>query len=302
MRAVSPRRLAHGQVRAGTARTWGRSALIVAALVQGAGPRLLAQSVCRPPADSHEARTLGIVSVPLVFSAVGPPEVLPGFTLGLEAAYVPRVDRTTATPTICRPGKGPEHTNLLPLLPRPRLGLPLPLGLALQASWVPPVRISGVKANLFGFSLARTFGHLDGATVAVRAHATLGSIHAPVTCDDAALGDPVSECFRGTRSDDRYSPNILGADIGLGWPMAGGRLRPFVGGGYNHLAPRFQVNFTNQFGAVDRTRVEVNLDRAAFFGGASWQLSDRLGAAGEVYVVPADAVTWRLVVRQAIGP
>jgi hypothetical protein len=265
-------------------------------------PRLAAQTVCLPPADSHEAKTLAIYSVPLAFSAATPPDLLPGFTLGLEGAYLPRIDRVTATPTVCRPGKGPENANLLFALPRPRIGLPLPLGLALQASWVPPVRVAGVKANLFGVSLARSFGHLDGLVVGIHAHATFGSIHAPITCDDDALNDPTSECFHGKRSDDRYSPNILGADVSLGWTMAGGRLRPFIGGGYNRLRPRFQVNFTNQFGDVDHTRVEVNLNRGAVFGGALWQVSDRLSLAGELYAVPADAVTWRLVIRHAVGP
>ena len=73
--------------------------------------------------------------------------------------------------------------------------------------------------------------------------------------------------------------------------MAGGRLRPYVGGGYNRLEPRFQVNFTNQFGAVDSTRVEVNLNRGVVFGGATWQLTERLGVAAEVYSAPSTA-TW----------
>lgn len=268
----------------------------------GIAPGLAAQSACQPPASSNEAKALATFSVPLAFSAAAPPDVLPGFTVGLEGAYLPRVDPETATPTFCRPGKGPENANILPAIPRPRISVPLPLGLALQASWVPPLRVAGVKANLFGISLARSFGSRDGLAIGIHAHATFGSIQGPITCDDAALGDPTSECFGGTRSDDRYSPNIVGADVSLGWAMAGGRLRPFIGGGYNRLQPRFQVNFTNQFGDVDRTRVEVDLDRGVIFGGALWRLSDRLGVVGEFYAAPADAVTWRVVVRHAVGP
>jgi hypothetical protein len=264
-------------------------------------PRLAAQSVCRPSASSNEAKTLAIFSVPLAFSPAAAPEVVTRFTLGVEAAYVPTVDPATATPTTCRPGKGPENTDLLAGIARPRIGLPLPLGLALQVSWIPPVRVAGVKANLVGLSLAKSFGRADGFAAAVRVHATLGSIRAPVTCDREALGDPTSECFHGTLSDDRYAPNILGVDLSLGWTMAHGRLRPYVGSGYNRLQPRFQVNFTNQFGGVDSTRVETNLDRAVVFAGAAWQLSDRLAIVGELYAVPADAATGRLVVRRAIG-
>ena len=273
-------------------------ALVASAL---AAP-LAAQTVCRPSASSNEAKTLAILSVPLAFGPATAPEILPGLWVGLEGSYLPKVDPATATPTICRPGEGPLNTDLLFALPRPRIGLPLPLGLALQASWIPPVRIAGAKANLFGFSLGKSFGRLDGLVAAIRAHGTFGSIRGPITCDDTALADPASECFQGTRSDDKYSPNIFGADFSLGWTMVGGKLRPYVGGGYNRLQPRFQVNLTDRFGTVDSTRIEVNLNRGVVFGGANWQLADRLGVAAEVYAAPADAVTARLAVRTAIGP
>jgi hypothetical protein len=256
---------------------------------------------CRPGPGSNEAKTLGILSVPLTFSPGGPPVARNGITLGLEGTRVPSVDPATATPTICRPGKGPENTDLLPALARPRIGLPLPFGLALEASWVPPVRVNGVKANLIGLALAKTVGHADGLAAAIRAHGTFGSVRAPVTCDQDALTDPGSECFHGTISDDRLSPNIFGLDVSVGWPMAGGRLRPYLGSGYTRLEPRFQVNFTNQFGDTDTTEVEVNLNRVALFGGAAWQLTQRLAITGEIYAAAADAVTGRLIVRRAFG-
>jgi len=284
-----------------TGRAWAQLAAV--AWVACAVPtRLTAQDgVCRPGGGSNEAKTLAILSVPVVFSPGGPPGEPSGLTLGIEATRVPGVDPATATPTICRPGKGPENTGVLPALARPRLAVPLPYGLALEASWIPPVRVNGVKATLFGFALTKTVGHRDGLAAALRAHATFGSVHAPVTCDRDALADPVSECFNGTLSDDRYSPNIMGLDLSVGWAMAGGKLRPYLGSGYNRLEPRFQVNFTNQFGTTDRTSVAVNLDRVALFGGAAWQLTDRLAITGEIYAAAADAATGRLVIRRTFG-
>ena len=46
-----------------------------------------------------------------------------GLRVGLEGAYLPKVDPATATPTICRPGQGPLNTDLVFALPRPRIGL-----------------------------------------------------------------------------------------------------------------------------------------------------------------------------------
>jgi hypothetical protein len=264
--------------------------------------KLVAQyDECRPGAGSNEAKTLALFSVPLAFGGGAAPGELAGVTLGFEAARVPSINAATATPTICRPGKGPENTDLLPALARPRIGLPLPLGLAMEASWIPPFRVNGVKANLFGLALAKSVGHRDGLAAAVRAHATFGSIHAPVTCDGNALADPTSECFNGTLSDDRYSPNIMGVELSVSWSMARGRLHPYLGSGYNRLQPRFQVNFTNQFGGVDTTQVEVNLDRAVLFGGAAWQLTEHLAITGEIYAASADAATGRLVIRHTFG-
>jgi hypothetical protein len=209
------------------------------------------------------------------------------------------VDDTTATPTICQPGKGPEHTDFLFALPRPRILVPLAAGLTAEASWVPPIRANGLKADLFGFSLSKAIAWENGLVAAVRAHATVGSIRAPITCDQEALSDPVSECFQGTLSNDKYSPNVYGADLSFGFGR--GSIRPYFGGGYNRLQPRFQVNFQNRFGSIDSTRVQVDLNRAVFFGGASWQMLDRIDLTGEVYAAPADAVTARLVLRAGLG-
>ena len=279
-----------------------RTTVGLLALVLGWATSATAQGDCFPGPESNEAKAMATFAVPLAFSRGSAPDLFPGFTAGLELTYLPKLSDATATPTICRPGKGPEHTDLLFAIPRPRIGMPLPLGLSLQASWIPPVRVNGVKANLFGISVEKAFGRYDGVVAAVRAHATFGSIRAPITCDDEALEDATSECFGGTRSDDRLSPNILGVDLAVGGPLAGGRLRPYGGVGYNRLQPRFQVNFTNQFGEVDHRRVEVDLDRLAVFGGATWQVAERLGLTGEVYVAPSDAVTGRVVFRTAVGP
>jgi hypothetical protein len=279
-----------------------RRAVALVAVVLGWPTLAIAQGDCFPGSESNEAKTLAIFSVPLAFGRGNAPELFSGFTAGLELSYLPQVSDSISTPTVCRPGKGPENTDLLFALPRPRFGMPLPLGLMLQASWVPPIRVNGVKANLFGVSLEKAFGRLDGLVLAVRAHATFGTIHAPIVCDDDALQDPTSECFGGTKSDDRLRPNIFGVDAAVGGSLASGRVRPYAGAGYNRLEPRFQVNFTNQFGELDDRKVEVNLDRLVVFGGATWQLAERWGLTGEIYAAPADAVTARLIVRTAVGP
>ena len=275
------------------------AATVVASTATAQGPN----DDCFPSKSSNEARTMAKFGVPLAFSAAAAPERgrLGGFRVGLELSYVPTVDRETATPTFCRPGKGPENTELLSLVPRPRLSVTLPAGFALEASWIPPVRIAEVKANLVGVALSQTMSVGDrGAALTFRAHGTFGVIKAPITCDDAALADPTSECYQGTRSDDAFHPNVFGIDVALGWSL-GRSLRPYMGAGYSRLAPRFQVNFTNQFDEVDRRRVTVNLDRAVLFAGATWRAAGAFELSGEIYSAPADAVTARVAARVLLG-
>lgn len=258
---------------------------------------------CFPAKDSNEARTMATFGVPLAFGAVGAPVRAGkgGIQLGIEVSYLPTVDRATATPTTCRPGKGPENTDLLFAAPRPRVVLFLPAGFAVEASWVPPVRMAEVKANLVGLAVSRSLS-LDrrGSVLGFRVHASFGTIRAPITCNDDALQDAASVCYQGTRSDDSFQPNIVGVEAAVGWSL-GAALRPYLGAGYNHLAPRFQVNFTDRFGQEDRRKVAVNLSRGILFAGVTWAATSSLSLTGEVYSAPDDAVTARVAARVRLG-
>ena len=270
--------------------------------------RLAAQQVvddeCFPADNSNEARTMAHFAVPLAFSGGSAPFRPPAgrLQIGLELTYLPNIDPNTTIPTTCRTDKhSPENTDLLFLAPRPRVALGLPAGFQVEASWIPPIRLSEVKANLVGVAISRTFslsgkGGARPALLEIRAHGTFGTIKAPITCDDAALQDAGSPCYQGQRSNDSFKPNIVGIAAALGW-SAGHGFFPYAGAGYNHLAPRFRVNFTNQFDVLDRRRVIVDLERGVLFAGASFRPRGRLELSGEIYSAPVDGVTGRVMLR-----
>ena len=279
----------------------GRALVVVALLGPLPGIVSAQGNVCRPGKASNEARTMAFFDVPLAFAAAAAPARAPAgrVQFGLELSYLPDIDPAIAIPTICRPDKtAPENTDLLFAFPRPRVGVTLPAGFAFEASWVPPLRMADVEANLLGVALSHTqrLGGAGRMLLELRAHGSFGTIEAPITCDDTALQDAGSPCYQGTRSNDSFKPNVMGVSGALGWTL-GRTLSPYLGAGYNRLAPRFQVNFTNRFGAVDRQRVVVDLDRAVLFAGASWRPRPVLTLTGEVYSAPADAVTARVVAR-----
>ena len=269
-----------------------RMATVVVALTLPAA--LNAQGDCFPSASSNEAQTFAILSVPLAFTGARAPSAKPrGIAFGLEIANLPRVSRAIATPTTCRPGKGPENTAPIPLIVRPRLAAAVE-GFLVEVGWIPPVSIGGVTANLLGLAIGRPFALTPSLTLGVRAHAVVGSLRAPITCDDDALDDPASECFGGTRSDDRWRPGVYGLEAVVGGGSS--RMRPHAGVGYARLQPRFRVNFTNAQGETDRRRVEVDLDRVALFGGVTVPLGV-VRVTGEAYATIGDAVTARIVLR-----
>ena len=279
-------------------------ASFVAAIFAVVFPAVAVAQTCEPSKDSHEADMFAHFSVPLAFSvAQGPRVARPGtVTVSLEGTYLPDIDDETATATVCRPGKGPENVNILFGFVRPRIAFALAHGTYLEISWVPPITIKGVKPNLWGFALGRTVPIGKSTLLTGRVHATIGSIYGPFTCSESSLDDPTdADCFGGLESNDRYQPNIFGGEVTFGWNWGGGKFRPYLGGGYNILHPRFQVDHTDNTGFRDRTKIEVNLSRWALMGGATWNLSPAFSMSGEVYSQPKDAVTGRVILGYSIG-
>jgi len=172
----------------------------------------------------------------------------------------------------------------------------LPWGLAAEVAWVPPIEVKGATPNLVGLALTRT-SRFGATSLSLRADASLGAVHAPITCDRDALNDPNSECFQGTLSDDSYHPNVFGLSALVGRRLGGGRVSLYGGVGYARLAPRFRVNFTNRAGDTDRRRVEVDLDRITLTAGGTLSDVGPFALSAELHSAPADAVTGRVVLR-----
>lgn len=274
-----------------------RWAIRIALLSCGIVPQSVrAQADCFPGPSSNEAKTFAILSAPLAFSRAAGAAPLGSVQVGFEGATVPGVPAATATPTICRPGKGPENTDPLGALGRIRVGAHHG-GWVAEVGWIPPVRLNGVRANLFAIAVERAVPIGTAWLVSPRAHLLLGSLHAPVTCDGDAVADPLSECFEGTPSNDRWTPGVGGADATLTRRV--GAIRPHLTVGYLLLRPRFQVDFTNAGGERDRRRVEVDLTRVSLAAGATVPIG-RSALTAEGYLTSGDRVVFRAVFRSRL--
>jgi hypothetical protein len=255
---------------------------------------------CRPGQDSNEAKLLAHYSAPISFAPLAEPGFAAGrFALGVDVTYIPKPDAALTRTGRCFQPKN-EQTQLSPVFPRPRLMVGLPLGIGFEVSWLPPVKVAGAKPNLFSgaLSITRTLMAISGHPLiaAARVHATRGEVKGAITCGQDALqqSDPAQPCYGAEKSNDTFRPNMWGIDGSIGRRFMDGRLGLYAGGGYTWLAPRFRVGFADATGYVDRTRVEVDLTRAAAFGGASYQLAGIWSATAQVYSVPADVTLFRL--------
>lgn len=283
--------------------------ILALALTTGAIP-LAAQVDCtlgHLPDGSNEAELFRIRGASTVFARDASPMTLRegGLVLALEGTALPSIAPATATATYCRPGKPPEHVDLLPILPRPRAVFGLADDMTIEVSWVPPIRINGVKANLLGIALARTVPMGPGL-ISLRANATFGEIRAAITCTKEQIAQNpadsgASECAGAAKpSDDHFKPNSFGLDLTYGWPVARGRLRPYVGTGVNWLRSRFQVDFTDLTNAHNGQRVEGNYRRLALFGGATWFPSRHVGITGELFTDPGTTWVGRMGIAYAM--
>ena len=261
-----------------------------------------AAAQCTPPTNSNEAKLLAFYADPLVFSMATEPELLPAGTIriGGEISPIPTPDPSIERTDVCFTSKT-ENTRLAPVFARPRLTVALPDGFVVEASYLPPVTIADAQPNMGSLALSYTRplrAELTGdpLLLTVRAHATFGDVHGPITCAQSQLqqSDASQPCFGSNPSRDTFEPNMFGAEGAVGTTTSHGRLGVYAGAGFTWLRPRFQVGFTDGSGITDSTRIVVNLTRATIFGGLTYHLPSAFDVSAQLYAVPADVVTWRL--------
>jgi hypothetical protein len=256
------------------------------------------QGTCRPDSDSNEAKMLAFFAAPIAFSPAGTitPMRQGEVRLSLDATYVPSPGDDITSPDLCYRNDKTENTELSPVFPRPRIAIGLARGLALEATYLPPLTVMDATPNLFALALAyaRPFG-TTGMSWAIRTHVTVGSVKGPITCspDVIQTSNPAGACYATQPSEDTYKPNMVGFEGVLGF---GGHTRfaSYIGAGYTLLRPRFQVGYLDAAGNLDDTEIIVDLNRFAAFAGGTWKLTEMIGLTAELYSVPQDVTTFRL--------
>jgi hypothetical protein len=249
--------------------------------------------------DDPEGRLIGFYSAALLFSPLGPPERATTWALdaGLEVEYIPQLSKSQRTAFQDKP----ESTNLAPVLLRPRVSLVLPGALHAQASWVPPVRVFDVEANLFSVAVTRAL-EPRGVTVAPRLLATWGKVRGSITCfDDLREGTQnetlyYSEICNSRRSDDHFKPRHFAAEVLVSRAVSRLPFLPYGGIGVLREKTIFDIGVLRPDGSRDPDHpiLELRATRAyGFLGGTvnAWR-STRL--TGELFYSPGSLFTARV--------
>ncbi|MBK5186993.1 MAG: hypothetical protein JJD97_02045 [Gemmatimonadaceae bacterium] len=277
------------------------SLVALVALAGAAFPAARAQ--CRPGPNSNEAKLLAFYSVPIAFSALDAPRRTSPWHVELqgELSPVPFADPAIEHASECYTASAQQHSRLTRFFARPRVLVTLPLGLAVEASYIPPIQIGDAHPHLGSAALSETaplsgFGPFGSSALMIRAHGTIGHVRGPITCSQSSLQqtDPEGACYGSRPSNDTFNPTMFGLEGVYGVTSRGGRLELFAGSGVTWLRPRFEVGFTDLNGVTDNTRIEVNLERWSLLGGATLRLPAAFALTAEVYSVPKDVTTWRL--------
>jgi hypothetical protein len=278
-----------------------RSALATAMIALAyVGPALGQERVReRHDFDDPEGRLIGFYSAALLFSPLGPPERATTWALdaGLEVEYIPQLSKAQRTAFQDKP----EATNLAPVLLRPRVGLVLPGAVQAEVSWVPPVRVFDVEANLFSVAITRALAP-RGVTVAPRLLATWGKVRGAITCfEDLGRGTLEESVYytqvcHGRTSDDHFKPRHFAAELLISRAVSRLPFLPYGGIGVLREKTIFDIGVQRADGSRDPDHpiLELRTTRAyGFIGGTvnAWR-STRFS--GELFYAPGSLLTARV--------
>ena len=262
-------------------------------------------------AGAPEAKLMLYYSSTVAFSPLGIPfgverasstssGTSPRLEAAVEVSYLPDLSleqRTTGSDK-------PEATNLAPLFPRPRLGTRLPGGFGLELSWIPPVRVFDVKANLVAGALSRSFALTSGLRIIPRASVLAGRVEGPITCNretalegDAALITYFSFVCYGNDSRDWFEPRHVSGELMFERATTTARWQPYVSAGARAERTRFDIGVIRRDGTRDNDQpiLELKSTRAYGTAGASWFVVPRTRLGAELYYAPGSALTGRVV-------
>lgn len=249
--------------------------------------------------DDPEGRLIGYYSAALFFSPLGAPERAKTWALdaGLELTYIPQLSKSQRTAFQDKP----EATNLAPILPRPRVAFVLPGALHAQLSWVPPMRVFDVEANLMSIAITRAM-EPGGVTIAPRFVATWGKVRGSITCFEDLIrgteGESVyyTQICNSRNSDDHFKPQHFALEVLASRAVPRLPFLPYAGIGVLREKTIFDIGVQRTDGSRDPDHpiLELRATRPYGFLGAAVNAWRATRFTGELFYAPGSLFTARV--------
>jgi len=210
--------------------------------------------------------------------------------LQLEVVEIPFLDQEYRR--IGFNGTKVENLNNAPISIRPHLTYYLREKLALSLTYVPPIELWDVKANLLAGSINWSPINKGPWTVGLRIYGQIGTADGAFTCseENVAGGDNFEKNPYGCNkvSRDRAHLDYLGAEISAAYRIDKLKgLRPFVAVGYNRMNLKFGINST-LFGEEDSRTQKSQGETVTFSGGFTIPLTSNLQFGLQLFYAPLD--------------
>lgn len=247
-----------------------------------------------------QGKLMAFYSSALTFSPVNAPRdrARGALQVGLELAYVPRLDAEQR-----RVGDKPEATNLAPVFPRPRVTYAITDRLAIEGSWLPPVEVFDVTANVVSLALSWTSPRRGALRFSPRLAGTIGSVEGAITCfEDLATRSPDLALYYGTicygrESRDDFLPRHALAEVTVGWERDEARVVPYAGLGARGDWTRFDIGVIRPDGSIEPDHPILELRTVRPYGvlGTTLRAASRGRATAELLYAPGSIVTVRIM-------
>ena len=242
--------------------------------------------------DRTEAWAMKYFASVGIFTGFGvPPALEPGaIVLGFEGGWIPSVSDDKRR--VGFNGTKLEDLNKLSFFGRLRVTIGLPSNTSVTLGYVPPVKLGGIKPNLFAADVGRPFALSGNWRLGLRGYGQFGTIEGDFTCDkDTVEAGPDPErnpFFCEQVSNDDYKQRVLGGEVTLGY--ASGGWAPYFGLGVNYLDLEFEVN-AQYSGFIDRSSLLTDGVTYSLTSGVKYSFAQKWEIAGEVFY------TWLSVTR-----
>lgn len=240
--------------------------------------------------DRPESWAMKYFTSATIPTGIGPPRRLRRWQLRiqLEPGWIPYV--SDAQRRVGFDGSKQEDLNKLPAIGFLRFTLGLPWKLQFTFSWLPPIEINEVHANLLTLGLGRPFRFWRDFTLGVTAYGQVGSVHGGFTCSaqEARAGnDAMKNPFGCTsESNDELDMNYFGMQASASYrirPAHG--LEPYVTAAFNYMDLAFHVN-ARYANTIDLTTLKTSGVTFSTTTGLAFPITRRIDLGAEIFYSP----------------